>query len=138
MTAEVDDFLQHYGVKGMHWGKHKAKGSAVEKTGGSSKEAAKADKADYKSKVKAERQKIYGQVKTNMSTPAARVTTGAALASTLIGGPSGSAIIGAQMMRSAGFSKKKSFATAMLGGAPGAVLMIELQARKNVKAANGG
>lgn len=125
MSAEVEDFLQHYGVKGMRWGKRGSKGD-------SNVEKAKKAPID-KDRLKEERKKLYGQVKTNMSTPGARVTTGAALASTLVGGPSGSAIIGAQMMRSAGFSKKKSFTTALIGGAPGAVLMIELQARKNAR-----
>lgn len=127
MSEVTEDFLAHYGVKGMHWGKHKSSDSKTVEV--SRQKKAPIDKA----KLKEARKDIYSDVKAHMGTPGQRVTTGAALASTLIGGPSGSAIIGAQMMRGAGFSKKKAFTTALLGGAPGAMLMIELQARKNAR-----
>jgi hypothetical protein len=132
MSEVTEDFLAHYGVKGMHWGKHKS-GGTVEKLSRTDKQVAK---ADYKAKVKEARKDIYGDVKSGMSSGKQRTLTGAAIATSLLtGGSTGSVVVGAQMMRSAGFSKGKTMATAILGGAPGAVLMIELQARKNAKAA---
>lgn len=127
MSTEVDDFLSHVGVKGMHWGKRKSGPTTEAKPG---KEVASKGPID-KTKLKAARKEIYSQVGESMHKPSQRVLSGAAIASSLIsGGSTGSIVIGAQMMRGAGFSKGKTIATAALGGAPGAILMIELKARK--------
>jgi hypothetical protein len=105
----LDNFLMHYGVKGMKWGKH-------------------ASKADYKSSVKSHRKELYkglGETyskKRNIGVLGAAAFAGA-----------GTQLVGAQMMRSAGYSKGKSFAMAMIGGAPGAALAIELKARRMAK-----
>jgi hypothetical protein len=134
MPDVTEDFLSHYGVKGMHWGKHKSSGGGtVEKLSRSDKQVAK---GDYKAKVKEARKDIYSDVKAGMSTRGQKTLAGASIAASLFtGGSVGSVVVGAQMMRAAGFSKGKTTATALIGGAPGAVLMIELQARKNARAA---
>ncbi|WNN94513.1 hypothetical protein SEA_LEWANDO_9 [Arthrobacter phage Lewando] len=107
----LNDFLMHYGVKGMKWGKH-------------------ASKADYKSSVKSHRKELYkgvGQVYKS------KKQVGFAVAGTLLGGGAGSATVGVQMMRGAGYSKGKSLAMGLLGGAPGAAIAIEVKARKMAK-----
>lgn len=128
MPDVTEDFLAHYGVKGMHWGKHKS-------SSGKEVEVSRTKKAPIdKDKLRAARKDIYSDVKAGMSSKGQKTLTGAAIAGTLLGGgPIATQIVGAQMMRSAGFSKGKTVATAILGGAPGAVLMIELQARKNAR-----
>jgi hypothetical protein len=108
VDTEVDDFLAHYGVKGMKWGKHQTKG-------------------DFKAAVKSNRKELYKGVG---SVYKSKKQTGLAVATTLLsGGSVASAVIGTQMMRGAGYSKGKSFAMGMIGGAPGAVVAIELKAR---------
>lgn len=53
MKQELEDVLQHYGVKGMHWGKHKANVSAgVKKVGGTTKEVASKAASKVASKAK--------------------------------------------------------------------------------------
>jgi hypothetical protein len=115
MSTEVDDFLAHYGVKGMRWGKRGTKKGPVDKE-----------------KLKSARKEIYGDVKKYYNnSKSAKVTAGAAVATSLLtGGTTGSVVVGVQMMRGAGFSKGKSIAMGALGGAPGAALAIELKARK--------
>ncbi|QFG09304.1 hypothetical protein SEA_SLOOPYJOE_9 [Arthrobacter phage Sloopyjoe] len=126
MSEPVEDFLQHYGVKGMRWGKRKASSDV---------EVSKKSKGPIdKDRLSEERAKLYGGVKKRYEGRGQKVLAGAAIASSVItGGTTGSVVVGAQMMRGAGFSKGKSVATALIGGAPGAVLMIELQARKNAR-----
>lgn len=122
----VDDFLQHYGVKGMRWGKRQSSGDV---------EVSKKSKGPIdKEKLSAERAKLYGGVKKQYESNGQKALAGAAIAGSLVtGGTLGTVVVGAQMMKGAGFSKGKTVATALLGGAPGAVLMIELQARKNAR-----
>lgn len=126
MSEPVDNFLEHYGVPGMRWGKRKSSGDV---------EVSKKSKGPIdKEKLSAERAKLYDGVKNTYKSNGQKTLAGAAIATSIFtGGATGTVVIGAQMMRGAGFSKGKSAATALLGGAPGAVLMIELQARKNAR-----
>lgn len=127
MAEPTDDFLAHYGVKGMRWGKRRA-GTDVEVS-------SKPKKGPIdKDKLKAARKDLYDDVKSSYNGKQ-KTLAGAAIATSLFtGGTVGTVVVGAQMMRGAGFSKGKTAATALLGGAPGAILMIELQARKNARA----
>jgi hypothetical protein len=129
MPDVTEDFLAHYGVKGMRWGKHKS-------SSGSAVEVARPKKGPIdKDKLRAARKDLYDDVKASYNGKQ-KTLAGAAIATSLFtGGTVGTVVVGAQMMRGAGFSKGKTAATALLGGAPGAVLMIELQARKNARAA---
>lgn len=126
MSEVTEDFLAHYGVPGMRWGKRRSS-SDVEVS-------RKPKKAPIdKDKLKAARKDLYDDVKASYNGKQ-KTLAGAAIATSLFtGGTVGTVVVGAQMMRGAGFSKGKTVATAILGGAPGAVLMIELQARKNAR-----
>lgn len=123
MRVPTNDFLEHYGVKGMHWGKHKSS-SAVEVA---------RKPSTNKDKLKAARKDLYSGATAHYKTKAGKVELGASIASSLIGGSVGSSLVGARMMRSAGYSKGKSVAMALTLGAPGAALAIELKARKMAK-----
>lgn len=123
---EVDSFLEHYGVKGMHWGKHKSS-SAVE--------VHKPGKAPInKDKLHAVRKDLYKGAAAHYKTKGGKVEMGASIVASLLGGSVGSSVVGARMMRSAGYSKGKSVAMAMTLGAPGAALAIELKARNMARA----
>lgn len=125
--TDSEAFLEHYGVKGMHWGKHKAKG-------GSSVEVAKhpAKAPINQDKLKAARKDLYSGLKkqySNKDGHVSKVKTGGMIAAHLLGSTLATQVVGAQMMRSAGYSKGKSLAMGIVGGAPGAALAIELKAR---------
>lgn len=133
MAEPTDNFLEHYGVKGMHWGKHKSGGTSSGSGSGTvavvSKPGGKApiDKA----KLSAARKDLYSGVKQHYKSNGQKVLGGAAIAASLFsGGTVGTVVVGSQMMRGAGFSKGKSVAMGLIGGAPGAALAIELKARK--------
>lgn len=105
----LDDFLAHYGVKGMKWGKHQSKD-------------------DFKEAVKANRKELYKGVGDVYKS---KKQVGLALAATILSSPAaGQAVIGTQMMRGAGYSKGKSIAVGLLGGPTGAVIAIEMKARQ--------
>ena len=117
MAEEVDNFLQHHGVVGMKWGKHKSKGDSGS-SGGNNRSAKKAVRKEmYKDAV--------------ASTKAHK---GRAAAGLVLAGPS--ATVGMQLARSAGHSKGASVAIGLLGGAPGGVLAVHLAARKITKEDN--
>lgn len=122
--SPTEDFLEHYGVKGMHWGKHKSS-SAVE--------VHKPGKVN-KDKLVSVRKDLYKGTADHYKTKAGKVELGASVVASLLGGGVGSAVVGARMMRGAGYSKGKSVAMGLIGGAPGAALAIELKARKIAKA----
>jgi hypothetical protein len=127
--SPTEDFLEHYGVKGMHWGKHKSS-SAVE--------VHKPGKAPInKDKLSAARKDLYGGLKAQYSNKHGKISktkAGAMIATHLLSGTIATQVVGAQMMRSAGYSKGKSLAMGIVGGAPGAALAIELKARKIARA----
>lgn len=125
MSEVTEDFLAHYGVKGMRWGKRQSSGDV---------EVSRKSKGPIdKDKLRSARKDLYGDVKASYNGKQKTLAGAAIAASIFTGGSVGSVVVGAQMMRGAGFSKGKTMATAILGGAPGAVLMIELQARKNAR-----
>jgi Flp pilus assembly protein TadB len=113
MAQELDQFLEHHGVKGMKWGKHQTK-------------------ADYKSAVSSNRKEIYKNLGNTWKSD--KRQAGAAIASNLLLSPAtGSAVVGIQLMRAAGYSKGKSLAMGLIGGTPGAMLAVEVKARKTAK-----
>jgi hypothetical protein len=114
MSEQVEDFLEHHGVVGMKWGKHKA-GS-----GGS---------GGGKSAAKTERKAVRKEILKD-AIASTKAHKGRAAASLILVGPSATA--GMQLARSAGHSKGASVAIGLLGGAPGGVLAVHLAARKMV------
>ena len=116
MSEQTDDFLSHYGVQGMKWGKRKG-GS-----GGSSGGASGGKKA-FKADVKAARKEIYKSAGASV-----KANKGKTVASALLAG--GSITAGVTLAKAAGHSKGKSLAIGILGGAPGGMLAVELSARK--------
>jgi hypothetical protein len=129
MTIQVEEFLEHHGVVGMKWGKHKANRT---ESGGGSKAVAKVKAPEQKIdkvKLKAARKEIRGDVKQRLI--GNKKKKGAAAAVLLIAGaPGASLAVGIATARGAGFSKGKSLAIGFLGGAPGALLVGEMHARK--------
>jgi hypothetical protein len=121
MSETTDDFLQHHGVVGMKWGKHKA---------GSGGSGGSGSKAETKVAKKAIRKEIFNDAKASVKAHKGRTAAGVLLA-----GPS--VTVGIQLARSAGHSKGASVAIGMLSGAPGGVLAVHLAARKAVKNGDG-
>lgn len=109
MSEQTDDFLEHYGVRGMTWGKRSGGG-----------------KSPVKAERKAVRKEIYkdarGLVKANKGKTAVGL---------LLGG--GSITAGVTLARAAGHTKGQSLAIGLIGGAPGGVLAVHLAASRAVK-----
>ena len=117
---DSEDFLAHYGVKGMKWGKRKAPDAA--------KVAAKAGR-------KAERSAIVKNLSTQFNTKSTsgRVRTGATVAGALLATPVANIYMGAKVTRASGYSKGASVAVGLIGGTPGALAVAELTARGRAK-----
>lgn len=120
---ETDDFLAHYGKKGMKWGVRKEE----------LKEARKAGRRELRENIKGQYRKDSGKLKKGRTA----YTTLEGVSAVMTGGASlvASPFTAAQVTRAAGYSKGKSIAIGILGGLPGAVLASEIRVRKNVKAA---
>lgn len=112
MSEVTDDFLAHYGVRGMKWGKRSG-GKSASSGGGSSS----------KGERKAIRKEIYkdarGLVKANKGKTAVGL---------LLGG--GSITAGVTLARAAGHTKGQALAIGLLGGAPGGVLAVHIAAKR--------
>lgn len=127
MSESTDDFLQHFGVVGMKWGKHKS-GS-----GGSGSSGGSGTKATEKANRKVLRREVLSTTKTQLLGNKKKKGGMAALA--IIGGAPGlSVATGISLARSAGYSKGKSIAVGLIGGAPAGLLVSELSIRKAAKA----
>lgn len=124
MTTELtyENYLKHYGVKGMKWGVRRSEEQLAAARGARKTERAKAtrDTADYMNKNKV---RNYGSI------------VGASILGTpLVGG----AVAGAQIARASGYSKGKSVAIGVLGNVPGGIIAAEVQVRKRANASVSG
>lgn len=117
---DTEDFLAHYGVKGMKWGKRKAPDAA--------KVAAKAGR-------KAERSAIVKNLGTqfNTKTTSGRVRTGATVAGAILATPVANIYMGAKITRASGYSKGVSVAVGLTAGTAGGLAVAELTARSEAK-----
>jgi hypothetical protein len=123
-NTNVDDFLAHYGKKGMKWG--------VTTT-------PKSVKTARKRATKYARVAISNNIDTNEANRRASLegkSTGKKVASTVLA--LGGQMSGTHITRAAGFTKGQSTAIAMLSGGPlygplGATLATELKIRKDVR-----
>jgi len=130
MSEQVDDFLEHFGVVGMKWGKRN--GSSDSSSGGSAKSAKLTRGGIDKAKLKSARKDIRNDVKERLV--GNKKKKGAMAAIAIIGGaPGASLAVGIASARSAGFTKGQSLAIGFVGGAPGALLMSEMRARKTAR-----
>lgn len=119
MSETTDEFLQHYGVAGMKWGKRSGGSSSGSSGSSGGKTAVKAER-------KAIRKDMYKGAAASMRANKGKTAAGAILAG-------GSVTVGVALARSAGHSKGKSLAIGLLGGAPGGLLAVNLAARKATK-----
>lgn len=113
MSDNPDDYsLYHYGVKGMRWGKTTKK-TGVERS--------------------ADRKKIRSEFKSSFSakTGKDKVAMGSQVAYSLMGGAGASQVVGYKIAKAAGYSKGKSLAIGVLGGAPGGLIASEIAVRRN-------
>lgn len=115
--SDVDDFLAHYGVKGMKWGVSRSSPQVqARKTG------RRENVANLKSR--------YTEKKSNGKTG---IRKGKAAGTVLDVMTTGGMYTGTQIARSAGYTKGQSIALGMLTGPVGATLASELRVRKNAR-----
>jgi hypothetical protein len=110
MSDAVDNFLEHHGVPGMKWGKHK-------------------NKADFKAEKKSIKKAIYKQTGQNLWGKGSH-QKGKTVAAAIFGTPGISAKVGYDLSKAAGYSKGKSLAIGLLGGAPGGIIAANISAGK--------
>lgn len=114
MNLSYDDYLEHYGVKGMKWGVRRSDEQLSAAKSARKTERAKAtqDTTDYMNKNKAR-------------------NLGAIVGASVLGTPLvGGAVAGAQIARASGYSRGKSVAIGVLGNVPGGIIAAEVQVRK--------
>lgn len=134
-VIQADEFLAHYGVKGMRWG-HRKPGTGEPSDRKAAKAEKKAAKAEGKAARKAGRREVASNLGSEFSLKTARGRTqaGATAAVGILASPAASAaFVSVKTARAAGYSKGKSLAIGLIGGPPGALIAAELSVRKNTR-----
>ena len=122
MEPDVDAFLEHYGKKGMKWGVTTANPNGVQPSRKQVRQVTKETR-------KENRKELRGQLKARSGGEKARTF---ALDMATFGGYST-----AKMAQSAGFSKGRTAALAMMPGY-GMMIVAETKVQKDVRAKLGG
>ena len=117
---DVDDFLEHYGVKGMKWGVKSSNQVAL-------KSARKEGRAEF-------RENLKDHYTTKSAKTGRKISVGRTAGSVILGTATFGAFNSMQIARAAGYSSGKSVAIGLLGNAPGALLASELKIRANARA----
>jgi len=121
---DVDDFLEHHGVKGMKWGRRTSKTTRVAR-GRARKQLREEYSKNFNDRYDVVTPGGKGQRTRNALRTAAIVPDFMLVAY----GP----YTGTQMARSAGYSKGKSAAIGILSGAPGAAVAAEIRIHRVAK-----
>lgn len=134
----TDEFLAHYGVKGMKWGHRKA-GTGEPSSRKAAKADGKADKAAAKAAAKTARKAGRREIAKNLNsefdlrTAEGKTRTGLTVASTILVGPATNIYMGAKIAQASGFSWGESAAVGLIGGAPGALAVAEISVRAKAR-----
>lgn len=121
METDVEDFLAHYGKKGMKWGVRTASAEV--------KAARKAGRAENAKNLQARYTKTNADGKTVMKKRRTAATVVDLMAT-------GGGYTGIQIAKSAGFTRGQSAAIGMLSGPVGAMVASEIKVRQDVSRAN--
>lgn len=124
---DTDDFLEHYGVPGMKWGKRKAGGSTDV-----DRQTAKADRVAFKNRRGNARKEIYKTAGNQLV--GTRIRAGATIATGLFLHPAVTNMrVGYELTKAAGYSKGKSAAVGILAGTSGGVIAAEISANRTAR-----
>ena len=124
---DTDEFLMHYGVPGMRWGKRKSSGE-VETT----RSERKVERAENRQALKTARTDIYKSASKGLW--GTKTRAGVTVATALLLSPAVTNMrVGYELTKAAGYSKGKSLATGILVGTSGGIIAAELSARRSVK-----
>ena len=110
MSLNYDDYLEHYGVKGMKWGVKKSK----------------ADRKADRGRIKENFKKNY-----SLKNKQGKVSAALSIASMPLLGPAvASAVAGSNLAEAAGYKKGTSVAIGIVAGAPGGLIASEVAVRR--------
>ena len=125
--TEVDDFLAHYGVKGMKWGKRKEVRAAKKAAGGEVRTAKKAARGEVRREFRSSRSNYLFKDR-----PDGRrnVSKGKLAATMLIDFNTMGGASAVMIAKSTGTSTGKAAAIGIITGLPGALAYREIKVRK--------
>lgn len=116
MTAQIvtaDDFLAHYGKKGMKWG---------------------VTKSEARTAIRAERDAINKDINASFKGRKGVAKAGVSIAAGVAATPfMGLTVATTMMTKTAGYSTGKAVAINLLGGPIGAMVAVEVKARQRAK-----
>lgn len=141
---ETDDFLAHYGIKGMKWGVRRSQAQLDSASNSTSRKQARrnasVEKKAAKKKKKAARIGARGAIgydlgsKFNIHTLEGKVRTGATAAGLFFATPAAERYLGYELSKSAGYSTGTSAVIGLLGGTVGGLAASEISVRRKTRA----
>lgn len=121
MEPDVEDFLAHYGKKGMKWGVRKNPGGDV-----------KAARKEARSQIRQNFKEIHSS---KTSSGGQKVSAGKVAGSFILANATFGGSTGYQVARATGYKKGQALAIGFVGGPIGGVVISELQVRRAANAA---